>query len=305
MADVFVSYRRVDEVAVGRLVKALRGEGLSVWWDRDIPPDAPWEATIEREHAAAKAVVVCWSTSAITSENVKAEARHAKGQNRLVQTFIEPCAPPMFFGERQGVDLSGWTGKSDDPRFRNVLEAVRAMLEGRPASVGVGLGVPGKRKVPVAAIAAAAVAVLAGGAAAWGMLGRREPEPRAAPATTTTAAAPLPNPQAVERAQLAPFEGVWGAESSCTPDNRYSYAVGWDAPSGLHRVTVSGARNYRSVGEVLSVRNGVVNTRNLSGDSSVGQSLELSLAQGALVINEPGEDASLRMIRCPAATGQG
>ncbi|RZJ44850.1 MAG: TIR domain-containing protein, partial [Brevundimonas sp.] len=48
MADVFVSYKREDERAVARLVKALRIDGLTVWWDRDIPTGAPWEETIER-----------------------------------------------------------------------------------------------------------------------------------------------------------------------------------------------------------------------------------------------------------------
>ena len=118
VADVFISYKREDEAVVGRLVKALRGDGLSVWWDRDIPTGAPWEDTIEREHEAARALVVCWSKAAVASENVKAEARRARSRNRLVQTFVEACEPPMFFGERQGVDLSGWSGRTDDPRFK-------------------------------------------------------------------------------------------------------------------------------------------------------------------------------------------
>jgi hypothetical protein len=41
MSDVFVSYTRENLTRVGALVEALRAEGVKVWWDQDIPPDAP------------------------------------------------------------------------------------------------------------------------------------------------------------------------------------------------------------------------------------------------------------------------
>jgi adenylate cyclase len=129
MSDVFVSYKRENLAAVGRLVEALRAEGIGVWWDQDIAPNAAWEATIERELAAAKLVIVAWSPAAVASDNVKAEARRARGQGRLLQVFVEPCDPPLFFGERQGVDLKEWTGAVSDAAFRSLLEAVRAGLE--------------------------------------------------------------------------------------------------------------------------------------------------------------------------------
>src|SRR5438093_13360060 len=61
MPDVFLSYKREDAARVRKLVAALREAGLDVWWDEDIPPSAPWEATIESALADAKAVIVCWS----------------------------------------------------------------------------------------------------------------------------------------------------------------------------------------------------------------------------------------------------
>ncbi|HEU4809951.1 MAG TPA: toll/interleukin-1 receptor domain-containing protein, partial [Sphingomicrobium sp.] len=60
MSDLFVSYKREDAARVGKLVAALRGSGLNVWWDEDIPASAPWEATIEKALSSAKAVLVCW-----------------------------------------------------------------------------------------------------------------------------------------------------------------------------------------------------------------------------------------------------
>jgi adenylate cyclase len=128
MSDVFISYKRENLAAVGRLVEALRAESVDVWWDQDIPPNAPWEATIEQELAAARLVIVAWSPVSVASDNVKAEARWARTQGRLLQVFVEGCEPPLFFGERQGVDLKGWSGGATDPAFLNLLQAVRMGL---------------------------------------------------------------------------------------------------------------------------------------------------------------------------------
>jgi TolB-like protein/Tfp pilus assembly protein PilF len=133
MTEVFVSYKRENLAAVGRLVEVLRAEGVGVWWDQDIPANAAWEATIEAALAAAKLVIVAWSPAAVASENVKAEARWARGQGRLLQVFVEPCEPPLFFGERQGLDLKGWSGGAADPAFRAVLEAINGGLRGSPS----------------------------------------------------------------------------------------------------------------------------------------------------------------------------
>ena len=132
MSDVFVSYKRENSAAVRRLVEALRAEGLEVWWDVDIPPHAPWEQTIERNLTAAKIVIVAWSRAAISSDNVKAEARWARRNERLLQVFVETCEPPLFFGERQGVDLTSWSGAALDPAFRALLSVVRQRLDRTP-----------------------------------------------------------------------------------------------------------------------------------------------------------------------------
>lgn len=135
MPDVFVSYKRENEAKVAKLVAALEAQGLDIWWDRDIPPGAPWEATIEEKLGSAKAVIVCWSRAAVASENVRSEARLARNQGRLIQAFLEPCEPPLFFGERQGVDLAGWRGKVGDPRVAALAGAARSI----PAGVSVEL----------------------------------------------------------------------------------------------------------------------------------------------------------------------
>src|SRR5437762_13854314 len=130
MADVFISYKREDAARVRKLVAALREAGLDVWWDEDIPPSAPWEATIEQALADAKAVIVCWSPASVASENVRSEARVAREDGRLIQVFVEPCSTPLFFGERQAIDLSKWRGNADDPRIGMLAESVRKISAG-------------------------------------------------------------------------------------------------------------------------------------------------------------------------------
>src|SRR5437763_9053550 len=125
MADVFISYKREDAARVRKVVAALREAALDVWWDEDIPPSAPWEATIEKALADAKAVIVCWSPASVASENVRSEARVAREDGRLIQLFVKPCTPPLFFGERQGIDLSGWRGKADEPRIAKLVNNIQ------------------------------------------------------------------------------------------------------------------------------------------------------------------------------------
>lgn len=131
MPDVFLSYKREDSEAAARLVQALRAEGIEVWWDRDIRPGAPWEATIEKALAEAAVVLVCWSRAAVASDNVRSEARWAREQGRLIQIFVEPCNPPLFFGEHQGIDLAAWSGERDNQRFVELLEVVRERVGAR------------------------------------------------------------------------------------------------------------------------------------------------------------------------------
>ena len=154
MSDVFVSYKRENLAAVGRLVEALRAEGIGVWWDQDIPPNAAWEATIERELAAARLVIVAWSPASVASDNVKAEARWARSQGRLLQVFVEACEPPLFFGERQGVDLKGWWGGATDPAFQTLLQAVRdgatpSASAASPTAAAPSLPLPDKPSIAV------------------------------------------------------------------------------------------------------------------------------------------------------------
>src|SRR4051794_37245562 len=169
MTKVFVSYKREDAARVRKLVAALREAGLDAWWDEDIAPSAPWEATIEQALAEAKAVIVCWSPDAVASENVRSEARVAREDGRLIQVFMKPCSPPLFFGERQGVDLSGGRGKINAPRFPKIAESVRAAAGGQKPGVPPAAAARRCFNYPVH-VAIAVIVLLVGSLAGWWLM---------------------------------------------------------------------------------------------------------------------------------------
>src|SRR5206468_7355134 len=127
-------------------------------------PSAPWEATIERALADAKAVIVCWSPASVASENVRSEARVAREDGRLIQVFVKPCTPPLFFGERQGVDLSKWRGNADDPRIVTLAEFVRKVAAGERVEGGERPKgrQPGGRRISIIIVAVLLVVLAAG-----------------------------------------------------------------------------------------------------------------------------------------------
>lgn len=173
MADVFLSYKREDAPKVRKLVAALRAAGLDCWWDEDIAPSAPWEATIEKALSEAKAVIVCWSPASVASENVRSEARVAREDGRLIQVFLKPCEPPLFFGERQGVDLTKWRGTADDARIGALAGAIRKIVAGERVHGGER---PRSRSLDARLAAAGALLLLLAVAiGAWWMLAPKQP----------------------------------------------------------------------------------------------------------------------------------
>ena len=200
MADVFVSYKREDAARVRKLVAALRAGGIDCWWDEDIPASAPWEATIERALADAKAVIVCWSPDAVASENVRSEARVAREDGRLIQVFLRPCSPPLFFGERQGVDLSSWRGKADDPRIGKIAERARAVAAGERIDHGGKIRAERRFDARIAAVLALLV-LLIGGAGGWWFL-----SPAKAAGPTTLAVLPF---RALDPADANLVDAIW------------------------------------------------------------------------------------------------
>ncbi len=134
MSDVFISYKREDEVRVGRLARALERAGFSIWWDRGVPGGESWRANIAEALEGARCVVVVWSHGSVGVEGafVRDEAARGMARGILAPVMIDPVAPPLGFGELQAIDLTRWRGAQGDPFLQDLVAVIRAKLDGAP-----------------------------------------------------------------------------------------------------------------------------------------------------------------------------
>jgi TolB-like protein len=202
MSDVFVSYASSTDAAARRVAEALRALGYAVWRDEDLPAHRPFAAVIEERLKAAKAVVVVWSSAAVQSQWVRAEADFAFNEAKLVQLAVDGTLPPLPFNQIHCADLSRWSGDISDRHWRTVAESVAALV-GAPARPVAKL--PARPRLWAALVAsrwlwAAALLTLAvtSGVGAW-MLALRTAQPAAAGA---------------ERVAILPFDTLSSGEDA-------------------------------------------------------------------------------------------
>jgi hypothetical protein len=115
-------------------VDALRGSGLTVWWDREIPGGERWREEIVKQLDAASCVVVCWTEASVGPEGtyVREEAERGKARGILLPVLLDHVDPPFGFAEVQALDLINWKGTARDPRCRHVVATARAIAHGKP-----------------------------------------------------------------------------------------------------------------------------------------------------------------------------
>jgi hypothetical protein len=128
MADIFVSYARVDRARVQPLVALLESNGWSVWWDTRVNVGERWDEVIEREIKAARCVIVVWSSASVSHRWVREEAHYGQAHNVLVQVRIDRVDLPVGYALFQSSDMIGWRGKPDDPITESLVSAVRSKL---------------------------------------------------------------------------------------------------------------------------------------------------------------------------------
>lgn len=166
MADVFLSSSSKDRVRIERVARALVAAGHTVWWDRDVPVGSDFSEEIQREIAAAKAVVVCWSEASCASKWVRDEAAYARDRDKLIPIVIEPVEAPLGFRQIQTLDFTLWKGDSASPAFATLDAAIRrmgglaAIVPGARAGVAESASRARKQTIAIAAVAAAALVVV-------------------------------------------------------------------------------------------------------------------------------------------------
>jgi hypothetical protein len=111
MADVFLSYKRDERAAVETIASRLRDLGLTVWFDASMSAGETFNAEIDREARAAKAILVCWSPAARESEWVNAEAMIGFEQKKLAACYVagpDGFSAPTPFNAAHSEDLRAW-----------------------------------------------------------------------------------------------------------------------------------------------------------------------------------------------------
>ncbi len=128
MTDVFISYARSTASSAQAIAHALRSEGYDVWVDDDIPTHRDFSAVIEEQLRAAKAVLVLWSSDAVKSRWVPAEADIAHAAGTLVQLTLDDTVPPLPFNRMQCEALTGWTGDVNAHGWRKVAAGIAELV---------------------------------------------------------------------------------------------------------------------------------------------------------------------------------
>lgn len=126
MADIFISYKREEIGHAQRFAKAFHEEGFSTFFDlgqHGIHAGETWDKRLETELAQARCCVVLWSPASAASDNVRSEARRAKGRDILVPALIARCVPPIGLDALQSADLIGWGGDRTQPQFRFLVDS--------------------------------------------------------------------------------------------------------------------------------------------------------------------------------------
>jgi formylglycine-generating enzyme required for sulfatase activity len=134
MADIFISYKRERRAAARHLEQILVRYGYSVWFDLELVRGQDFEAQIERELFAAKAVIVLWCGLSVKSPGVRSEANRAKSQGKLIPLIIEPCELPLFSTLEQNIDLTAAAGSPRDHAFDALLDDLERLVGRAPQS---------------------------------------------------------------------------------------------------------------------------------------------------------------------------
>jgi TolB-like protein/Tfp pilus assembly protein PilF len=128
MADLFVSYARADRARVAPLVAALEAEHWSVWWDPEMSPGQEFDRLIAEELEKARAVIVVWTPTSVTSRWVRGEARVAADRGVLAPVRFEAAQLPIDLRAIHTTDLDDWREDTQSPAFRELARALRPLL---------------------------------------------------------------------------------------------------------------------------------------------------------------------------------
>jgi membrane-associated phospholipid phosphatase len=127
VADIFLSYSRVDLPRARQFEQALEQCGWSVFWDRELVPGTGYRDVIERELNEARSVIVLWSRASVDSAWVIDEAEEGNKKGCLISVRLDDVEPPLGFRQLQAATLVSWSGDVADDEFQLLTRRLQAL----------------------------------------------------------------------------------------------------------------------------------------------------------------------------------
>ena len=90
---IFISYSKADPEPTRALADFLTAQGYSVWWDTNLTSGEVFREVIDRELAAADAVIVIWTAHSVASNWVISEADDAARRGKLITVRTKDLEP--------------------------------------------------------------------------------------------------------------------------------------------------------------------------------------------------------------------
>jgi hypothetical protein len=88
MSDVFISYAREDQALARALAEHLKVQGFDVWLDVELLGSDDFYEVILAALSNARAAIVIWTKTSVSSRFVRDEARFALHQKKLIATKV-------------------------------------------------------------------------------------------------------------------------------------------------------------------------------------------------------------------------
>ena len=149
MANVFLSYSRVDRAKAQQVAAALEEDGLTVWWDKVLKAGQTHDEVTEGMLRNADVVVVLWSTVSVKSKWVRAEATLGERYSAVIPAMIETADRPILFELTQTADLIGWDGDRGEQRWADFVTDLRHAISRKAAQKAEAVVAPKPAAVPV------------------------------------------------------------------------------------------------------------------------------------------------------------